>query len=117
LLIDFTSLAPGAIAATISLDVRPSNAATDLATPAALMSGFSPMWAFVPSTSMRPPQSIPLSASGASAQFVARITTSHSAASCLDPALAAGPRSATSPANASGPRELDRTTSWPAPIK
>ena len=43
LLIDFTSLAPGAIAATISLDVRPSNAATDLATPAALMSGFSPM--------------------------------------------------------------------------
>ena len=35
MLIDVTSRAPGAIAATISLDVRPASAATDLATPAA----------------------------------------------------------------------------------
>ena len=48
---------------------------------------------------------------------LARITTSHSAASCLDPALAAGPRPPTIPANTSGPRELDKTTSWPAPRK
>jgi hypothetical protein len=58
LLIDFTSLAPGAIAATISLDVRPSNAATDLATPAALMSGFSSMWAFVPEYAAAPVDSL-----------------------------------------------------------
>ena len=36
----FTSRAPTAIAATIPLDVRPFNAACDLATPAGLMSGF-----------------------------------------------------------------------------
>lgn len=36
---DFTSLAPTAISATISLDVRPFNAARDLVTPSRLMSG------------------------------------------------------------------------------
>ena len=39
LLIDLTSRAPTAISATISLDVRPFNAARDLVTPARLMSG------------------------------------------------------------------------------
>src|SRR5580698_3893615 len=40
LLIDFTSRALTAISATISLDVRPFNAARDLVTPARLISGF-----------------------------------------------------------------------------
>lgn len=117
LLIDFTSLAPGAISATISLDVRPSNAATDLVTAAALVSGFASIWALVPSTRMRPCQSTPSSAFGTSSQFVARIVMSNATAPSLESALANGPRPATSSASASGPRELDRTTSWPAPIK
>jgi len=36
---DFTSLAPTAISATISLDVRPFNAARDLVTPFRLIAG------------------------------------------------------------------------------
>ena len=39
LLIDFTSRAPTAISATISLDVRPFKAARDRVTPARLISG------------------------------------------------------------------------------
>ncbi len=82
LLIDFTSRAPTAISATISLEVRPFNAARDLVTPARLTSGGS-RCAFVASIRMRPRQSIPLRASATLTQCVARITTSHSAACSL----------------------------------
>jgi hypothetical protein len=58
LLIDFTSRAPGAISAIISLDVRPLSAARDLVTPATLMSGLGSMWALVASIRIRPRQSI-----------------------------------------------------------
>lgn len=64
LLIDSTSLAPTAISATISLDVRPFTAARDLVTPARLMLGLGSMCAFVASIRMRPRQSIPFNASG-----------------------------------------------------
>src|SRR6202035_260772 len=88
LLIDFTSRAPMAISATISLDVRPFNAARDRATPARLRSGSESICALVASTSIRPCQSIPVSASGTFTQRVARITISHSADCCLVPAQA-----------------------------
>jgi hypothetical protein len=61
LLIDFTSLAPTAISATISLELRPFSAAADLFTPSRLMSGLGPKWALVASIRMRPCQSMPLS--------------------------------------------------------
>jgi hypothetical protein len=85
LLIDFTRRAPTAISATISLEVRPFNAALDLVTPARLMSGTGSTCAFVASIRMRPRQSIPLRASGTLTQLVARTTTSHSAACCFVP--------------------------------
>jgi hypothetical protein len=109
LLIDLTRRAPTAISATISLDVRPFNAARDLVTPARLMSGGS-RCAFVASIRMRPRQSIPLRASATLTQCVARMTTSHSAACCFVPAMAPGPRSPTNLASVSGPLELDTTT-------
>ena len=64
LLIDFTSLAPGAISAIISLEVRPFKAAIDLFTPLRLTSGLESIWALVASIRIRPCQSISLSASG-----------------------------------------------------
>src|ERR1700722_14740052 len=91
LLIDFTSRAPGAISAIISLDVRPLSAARDLVTPARLMSGLGSVWALVASIRIRPRQSISFKAAGALTQSVARITMSHAAASCFVPALAFGP--------------------------
>ena len=54
LLMDFTSRAPTAISATISLDVRLFNAARDLVTPARLMWDFASMCAFVASIRTRP---------------------------------------------------------------
>ena len=107
LLIDFTSLAPAAISATISLEVHPFKAAIDLFTPSGLISGLGSTWALVASIRIRPCQSIFFSASGTFTQFVARMTTSHSAACVYVPAVAPGPRSATSPANVSGPLELE----------
>jgi hypothetical protein len=56
LLIDFTSLAPTAISATISLDVRPLNAARDLVTPARLVSGLGSICALLASIRIRPHQ-------------------------------------------------------------
>ena len=53
LLIDFTSRAPGAISATISLDVRPLSAARDRVTPARLMSGLASTWALVVDAPLR----------------------------------------------------------------
>ncbi len=90
LLIDLTSRTPTAISATISLDVRPFNAARDLVTPARLISGLGSICAFVASMRIRPRQSIPFSASGTFTQCTARITTSHSAACSLVPAMAPG---------------------------
>src|ERR1700735_522008 len=58
LLIDFTSLAPTANSATISLEVRPFKAAIDLFTPSGLISGFASMWALVASIRVGPCQSI-----------------------------------------------------------
>ena len=117
LLIDLTNLAPGAISATISLDVRPFNASIDLVTPWRLTSGLLSMWALVASMRIRPRQSIPLSASGTLTQFVARIVTSHSAACCFVPAAADGPRSEISPVNDSGPLELDTMIMCPPAIR
>ena len=88
LLRDFTSRAPTAISATISLDLRPFSAARDLVTPARLMSAFASMCALVASIRTRPCQSIPFNASGTFTQLTARITTSHSAACSLVPAMA-----------------------------
>jgi len=48
-LIDLTSRAPSAFSATISLDVRPFNAARDLVTPARLVSGLGSICALVAS--------------------------------------------------------------------
>src|SRR3984957_2557513 len=110
LLIDFTSCEPMAISATISLDVRPFNAARDRATPARLRSGSESICALVASISIRPCQSIPVSASGTFTQRVARITISHSADCCLVPAQALGPSSATNSLSVFGPLELDATT-------
>ena len=106
LLMDFTSRALTAISATISLGVRPFSAARDLVTPARLMSGFASMCAFVASIRTRPRQSIPFSASRTFTQCTARITTSHSAAWNLVPAMAPGPRSVTKSTNVSGPLEF-----------
>src|ERR1700741_122120 len=117
LLIDFTSREPMAISATISLDVRPFNAARDRATPARLRSGSESICALVASTSIRPCQSMPASASGTFTQRVARITISHSADCCLVPAQAPEPRPATNSPSVSGPLELDTTTVFPAFIK
>ncbi len=80
LLIDLTSRAPAAISATISPEVRPFNAALHLVTPAKLMSATGSTCAFVASIKTRPRQSIRLRASGTRGQWVARTTTSHSAA-------------------------------------
>ena len=117
LLIDFTSRAPGAISATISLDVRPFSAARDRVTPARLMSGLASMWALVASIRIRPRQSMSFKAAGALTQSVARITMSHAAASCFVPALAFGPRAATKSPSVSGPREFETMIVWPALIK
>ena len=62
LLMDFTSRAPLAISATISLDVRPFNAARDRATPAWLRSGSASLCALIASANIRPCQSMPASA-------------------------------------------------------
>jgi hypothetical protein len=102
LLMDFTNRASTAISATISLEVPPFNAARDRVTPARLGSGLESIRALVASTSIRPFQSMPASASGTFTQCVARIIISHSADCCLVPALAPGPSSATNPPSVSG---------------
>ena len=73
LLIDFTSLAPTTISATISLDVRPFDfdAARDRAPPSRLMSGLGSICAFVASIRIRPRQSIPFNPSGTFTQCLA----------------------------------------------
>src|SRR5258708_37410701 len=109
LLIDFTSLAPAALSATIALEVRQFKAVIDLFTPLSLTSGLESIWALVASIRIRPCQSISLSASGTFTQFVARMTISLSAACLFVPAVAPGPRSATRAVNVSRPPELDAT--------
>src|ERR1700749_4952807 len=54
LLIDFTSLAPGAISAIISLEMRPFKAAIDLFTPLGLTSVLESIWALVASIRISP---------------------------------------------------------------
>jgi len=78
LLMDLASRAPGAISATISLELRPFNAARDLVTPARLMSGTGSTCAFVASVRMRPRQAT-LESVSHTHQSAARMRTSQSA--------------------------------------